>query len=67
MCQEMESSSSSSPNEDLDDTRQAPSLLKEREFFIDNLLVRIHLIVEMIFSGLALRHCSLDSLSQVAF
>jgi len=39
---------------------------REREFFIDNLLVRIHLIVEMIFSRPALRHGSLNSVSQVA-
>ena len=32
----------------------APALLVEREFFIDNLLVRIHFIIEMIWwTGLA--------------
>ena len=36
----------------------------EREIFIDNLLVRVHLIIEM--SRPALRHGSLDSLLQVA-
>ena len=28
--------------------RRSPRLAREREFFIDNLLVRIHLIIEMI-------------------
>jgi len=36
----------------------------EREIFIDNLLVRVHLIIEM--SRPALRHRSLNSLFQVA-
>ena len=36
----------------------------EREIFIDNLLVRVRLIIEM--SRLALRHGSLNSLFQVA-
>ena len=36
----------------------------EREIFIDNLLVRVHLIIEM--SRPALRHGSLNSLFQVA-
>jgi len=39
-------------------------LLEEREIFIDNLLVRVHLIIEM--SRPALRHGSLKSLFQVA-
>ena len=46
---------------------------RERDFFIDNLLVRIHLIIAMIlvnhrdnFSGPALRHETLNSLVQVA-
>ena len=38
----------------------------EREFFVDNLMVRIHLIIEMIFSRPALRHGSLNSLFQIA-
>jgi hypothetical protein len=38
--------------------------LQVREIFIDNLLVRVHLIIEM--SRPALRHGSLDSLFQVA-
>ena len=38
--------------------------LGEREIFIDNLLVRVHLIIEM--SRPALRHGGLDSLFQVA-
>ena len=37
---------------------------REREIFIDNLLVRVHLIIEM--SRPALRHGSLNSLFQVA-
>ena len=37
---------------------------REREIFIDNLLVRVHLIIEM--SRPALRHGSLNSLSQGA-
>ena len=37
---------------------------REREIFIDNLLVRVHLIIEM--SIPALRHGSLNSLFQVA-
>ena len=37
---------------------------REREIFIDNLLVRVHLIIEM--SGPTLRHGSLNSLFQVA-
>jgi hypothetical protein len=37
---------------------------REREIFIDNLLVRVHSIIEM--SGPALRHGCLDSLFQVA-
>ena len=37
---------------------------REGEIFIDNLLVRVHLIIEM--SRLALRHGSLNSLFQVA-
>ena len=37
---------------------------KEREIFIDNLLVRVHLIIEM--RRPALRHGSLNSLFQVA-
>ena len=41
-------------------TREVPT----REFFIDNLLVRIHLIIEMVFSRPALRHGSLDFLFQ---
>jgi hypothetical protein len=36
---------------------------KERNIFIDNLLVRVHLIIEM--SRPALRHGSLNSLFQV--
>ena len=36
----------------------------EREVFIDNLLVRVHLIIEM--SRPALRHGSLNSLFQAA-
>jgi hypothetical protein len=39
-------------------------LLAERVIFIDNLLVRVHLIIEM--SRPALRHGSLSSLFQVA-
>jgi len=36
------------------DTPQVPSRLLEREFFIDNLLVRIHYIIVMIkWTGLA--------------
>jgi len=38
---------------------------REREFFIDNLLVRIHLIIMMI-RGPVSRHGSLNSLFQVA-
>ena len=38
--------------------------LTEREIFIDNLLVRVHLIIEM--SRPALRHGSYNSLFQVA-
>jgi hypothetical protein len=41
--------------------KEAP---REREIFIDNLLVRVHLIIEM--SRPALRHWSLNSLFQVA-
>ena len=37
---------------------------REREIFIDSLLVRVHLIIEM--SRPALRHGSLNSLFQVA-
>ena len=37
---------------------------QEREIFIDNLLVRVHLIIEI--SRPALRHGSLNSLFQVA-
>ena len=37
---------------------------REREIFIDNLLVRVHSIIEM--SGPALRHGCLNSLFQVA-
>ena len=37
---------------------------REKEIFIDNLLVRVHLIIEM--SRPALRHGSLNSLFQVA-
>ena len=37
----------------------------ERKCFIDNLLVRIHLIIEMIFSRPALRHGSLNCFFQV--
>ena len=37
----------------------------EREISIDNLLVRVHSIIEM--SSLALRHGSLNSLFQLAF
>ena len=40
------------------------SWTREREIFIDNLLVRVHLIIEM--SRPALRHGSLNSLFQVA-
>jgi hypothetical protein len=39
-------------------------LVSEREIFIDNLLVRIHLIIEM--NRPALRRGSLNSLFQVA-
>ena len=40
------------------------TIQREREIFIDNLLVRVHLILEM--SRPALRHGSLNSLFQVA-
>ena len=43
---------------------RASSLLTEREIFIDNLLVRVHLIIDM--SRPALTHGSLNPLSQVA-
>ena len=53
---------------DFDARRDCPG--REKEFFIDNLLVRIHTIIEMIlvndFSKPALRHESLNSLFQVA-
>ena len=41
-----------------------PGAEDDREIFIDNLLVRVHLIIEM--SRPALRHGSLNSLFQVA-
>ena len=41
-----------------------PLQVLEREIFIDNLLVRVHLIIEM--SRPALRHGRLNSLFQVA-
>ena len=37
----------------------------QREFVVDNLLIRVHFIIE-IFGGLASRHGSLNSLLQVA-
>ena len=37
----------------------------ERDFFIDNFLVRIHFIIWMIISRQALRHGSLNSLFHV--
>jgi len=40
-----------------------PKVGREREFFIDNLLVQIHLIIENNLSALALRHGTLNSLS----
>ena len=43
---------------------EAASEYREREIFIDNLLVRVNLIIEM--SGPALHHGSLNSLFQVA-
>ena len=65
------SESSSLISEDLTLTSRyllsrAYNLSKEREFFIDNLLVRIHLFIERMFSGPAVRHESLNFLSQVA-
>ena len=42
----------------------SPSAVSEREIFTDNLLVRVHLTIEM--SRPALRHGSLNSLFQVA-
>ena len=45
-------------------TAVAHPRLREREIFIDNLLVRVHLIIEM--SRPALRHGNLNSLFQVA-
>ena len=44
--------------------RCAQVIMREREIFIDNLLVRVHLIIEM--SRPTLRHGSLNSLFQVA-
>ena len=42
----------------------ADAQVREREIFIDDLLVRVHLIIEM--SRPALRHGNLNSLFQVA-
>ena len=42
-------------------------LARERDFFIDNLPVRIQFIIEIDFSRPALRHGSWNSLFQVAF
>ena len=43
-------------------SRSCPCPHKERELFIDNLLVRIHLIIEMTFSIPVLRHGVMNSL-----
>ena len=40
-----------------------PARPPEKEFFIDNLLVRIHLIIEMILVGRCLRNGDLNPLS----
>ena len=50
--------------DDSETVTQVVAEAHEREIFTDNLLVRVHLIIEM--SRPALRHGSLNSLFQVA-